>query len=158
MGFRNEISILRKLRETGEQGAILLLLDLYTVFDLSEDYGVPMTLVYGKHENSNNQLDLKNDIILTTSIQRINQSVYTNNRIHKINNEFITRIERELVEEHGADESSVFFHRLGILKKVKAVQWIPFIFESDNYEGQPIYPICTGNGRGIDGKIGRFSP
>lgn len=139
-GAADETPPLELLRQTQDEKALRLVVDLYREQNLREDGGVDRRITWIEHE----RFEVGQQGQFTVwGFREGRQFVHWTDttRPHRRNKKDLTEREKEDGENPGVD----FFARMHILTDLGLVEWVTYLVESDGPEAEIIHPLAISN-------------
>jgi hypothetical protein len=138
-GVAGETPPLERLRQTGDEQVLRLLVDLYHSQNLAEDGGIPRRVVYQTWERF--EAGQFGEFIVWSFAPPLSTVACAHDlvRVH-------------LKKSGTTDERfAAFWLRLGSLLDCGVIEWVPFLFESDDADAEIIHALisdCSGSREG----------
>lgn len=147
-GAAGEVPPIARLRQTFDPYAIILLLDLYGIADLSEDGGVPRFCICRKHERE--EVLVEEGAYTVVAFSRFPEHSVMAYPSHPV-------VNRHLYENAETNEEKwrPFWSRWEAIIRCGLIKWVPHFVESDDSEAEVIHPVLLANGSGLAGQLGR---
>ena len=138
-GAANELAPLVKLRQTQDHMALRLLVELYTAQNLREDGGINTKTVYQSFERR--KAGQQGAYTVWDFTSSGSQWVFMNSDAAKAHRREALTAEEKMAGKKLEDVRAVdFFQRLGTLKALGLIEWVPYLYEGK--EGEPIHPVA----------------
>jgi hypothetical protein len=133
-GLSGEASILRRIRETGDALALRMVVDLYKLTVLDPTYGVSLNCFRGGLKTGGEANARKLAEVGAHTVWGLNQGTYRSaggnwTSVHRINSK-----DAEVAWEP-------FWSRLNLLKQIGAVWFEPWVFDSQEIDAEPLFPL-----------------
>lgn len=147
-GAGDETPPVELVRQTRDVMTLRLLVDFYHGQNLREDGGISRRHTYRKFER--HKVGQQGQYIVwgfeedTTFVA---WSDLTN--CHKRARRDLTKEEKEAGKNPGVD----FFRRLESLDTLGLIEWVPYLFEGDDADAEPIHPYGIGMGDTLEGRV-----
>jgi len=139
-GANNETPPIERVRQTHDPMCLRLFVDLYHGHSLQEDGGIRRNIIYKKYER---ELVFEHGEFNVWGFSP--KSTWAN------------RCDITAPHWFSSDEESNndFFRRFNQLVDLGLVEWVPYVFDSDDDEAEPIHPYGIGLSESIEDQIGR---
>lgn len=129
-GLRAETPILRRVREIGDPLVLRLLIDLYGMIQIDPAFGVPSAMLR-------------------------QSSASPARKVHEIGVHAVWALTYGTTQQGAGDWVQVyydkkehwqpFWDRIAALRKIGALWFEPWLFESDELDSEPLFPVDLGN-------------
>jgi hypothetical protein len=147
-GAAAETPPVERVRQTQDPMCLRLLVDLYDGQNLREDGGVSRAHVYQMYKRV--KVGERGAFIIWGFS---GQSSTTANYGELANPHRRKQTEAEKQQRSTVGELGDFFDRLGNLVSSGLIEWIPYVFEAERLDAEPMFP-CAQHGGGIEAQIG----
>lgn len=135
-GFGSDTPILRRVREAGDELLLRMLIDLYGLIQLDATHGVPIVTlreVPSEEQPTRKVCEIGVHAVWAMSSSLAMQSASGEwTMVHKNNSKDKQEIWR------------FFWERVATLKRIGAIWFEPWIFESEKADAEPIFPVDLG--------------
>lgn len=132
-GAANEVAPVVKLRQTQDVMTLRLFVELYAGQNLREDGGISTEIIHRKYDR---QRAGQQGAYTVWEFEYKNSYVTWKNSVADPHYRKVTQTE----EQEGINPAVDFFRRLGAIQSLGLIEWVPYLFESD--EGEPIHPFA----------------
>ena len=132
-GVGDEIPPIEKIRQTGDKNILALFTDFYHVHDLITDGGIPRTIIYGSYEREK----------IGEWEQFIVWGFAFNNPTYYQQNDVMSRQHQDradMSKEEKQKGVDLVFSRLDTLEILGLIEWIPYLFESEDKDAEIRHP------------------
>lgn len=130
-GFDAETPILRRVRQTGDAELLRMLVDMYGLVELDPTFGIPIVRLRMDHSEGG-------------SAKKIAE--YGANAIWSLDLGGVMQASGEWVTHHAVKKGktqdwSIFWERVGMLRKIGALYFSPWVFDGEALDSEPIFPV-----------------
>lgn len=131
-GLVGEAPVLRRIRETGDALLLRMLIDLYGLLQMDATYGVPIENLRqnpSPHHPGRKLLEAGANAVWALELGEGQAARGDWALVHRI----------EGVNE--AESWSLFWERVGTLRKIGALWFEPWVFDGDALDAEPLFPV-----------------
>jgi hypothetical protein len=147
MGAVNETPPVERIRQTQDAMTLRLFVDLYHAQNLREDGGISREFVYESYKRVKVGEQAQ---YVVWGFKKESQWVSWNDAIMCHKRDRLTEEEKKAGGNPGID----FFRRMGQLVSTGLIEWIPYLFDSDTIDAEPIHPYRLGYSDCLEDQIG----
>lgn len=134
IGLARETPVLRRVRETGDLQLLVMLIDLYSLIETDATHGVPISHVRQINSESSARKVAEAGVYaiwglsLPASTQAWQQPWS----------------DKHIIPGKPKADWKPLWERLEALKKIGAIWWEPWVFDSDADDAEPLFPVDPG--------------
>lgn len=133
-GLSGEASMLRRIRETGDPLALRMLIDLYASVSLDATHGVPIEMLHGGRMEGGAPTARKIAEVGAHAIWGLSDGGWRHAAgdwaaIHQVK------------AANTKAAWAPFWSRLDLLKQVGAIWYEPWVFDGDDLDAEPLFPL-----------------
>ena len=126
-GLGTEAPILRRIREIGDPYVLCMLVDLYGLLQIDSTFGLPLDLLRMNAASPAKKLvDVGANALWAFDLGRTQQAGGEWPRIH---------------QTKDSKPWALFWERVGLLEKIGALYFEPWIFDGDGLDAEPLFPV-----------------
>lgn len=133
-GVGNEVAPVMKLRQTQDVMALRLFVELSSGQNLREDGGISTKIIYRHYER--NKAGQQGAYTVWEFTRSTGYVKWATDITKPHRREQFTKEEREAGSNAGVD----FFRRLDWIESLGLIEWVPYLFESQ--DGEPMHPFA----------------
>lgn len=141
-GAAGETPPIELVRQTQDLMCLRLFVDLYSQHSLREDGGVERRLTWARYDRSQ---VYEHGPFVIWGFER------TGPWVRRVG---VTECHHEWDPKKQKHVAQAFFQRLDLLIALGLVEWIPYLYESENDNAEPIHPYGTGSTDSIEDRLG----
>lgn len=144
-GAAGELPPVMRLRQVHDAMVFRLVVDLYAVEDLSEDGGVPRSIIYQIHEREERIGHYGPMVVWAFTLHHRTTSATRGNVVDP-------HLE---ADSEGELDWDPLWSRLKALKLTGVIEWVPHLLEADDPDAEILHPLGYRKDGKIAGKLGR---
>lgn len=147
-GAGDEAPPVELVRQTRDVMTLRLLVDFYHGQNLREDGGISRRHTYRKFER--HKVGQQGQYIVWGFRADTTVVAWSDlTKCHERARRDLTKEEKEAGENPGVD----FFRRLESLDTLGLIEWVPYLFEGDDADAEPIHPYGIGMSDTLEGRL-----
>jgi hypothetical protein len=149
-GLASETPVLRRVRETGDAMALRMLIDLYGLVQVDATNGVPIRAL--RQSEGDGPAARKLCEMGVHAIWAVTAGTYQN-----ASGDWAVLHREKTKSKEGAWD--LFWERVGLLKKIGALWYEPWLFDGTDVEAEPLMPLDLGvlYGSGVRDEIAELT-
>lgn len=133
-GFAQETPVLRRIRETGDLLLLVMLIDLYSLIATDATHGVPINQIRQRHPNAPARKVAEAGVYAIWGLSL----PYTEHAWQK------PWSAKHIIPSEPKADWQPLWDRLETLKKIGAIWWEPWLFDSEADDAEPLFPVDPG--------------